>query len=339
MKHLILPLILIFAVQTPSYSISDKIQRVYNLPIQADKCAECGEWAVYKYDTEETELYTACKLYLQNRNNNTYYFLLETKGEHQKGTPISILSRYKLAYGKDDVGTKPEASYEIGYIRAVDEVFVLSDDKILISGVPDSRNYYNYVIDLNEFTATHIGAFSKYIQTVKYNNFKFLEFESYTYTDDGLEFTKEWYTVNGELFKNLGIIKESPDNIYLITFYIWGIGDNTRYGKSKTGHSFVSIPQIGCVGYSGTISDHSNSIYYATDSCAFYITGDKLYRVQNKFREWQQFTPDYIIGRCDCTSFALDIADAAGINYGNRLTIQFPSTFMKRLKQTPGAIY
>ena len=43
--------------------------------------------------------------------------------------------------------------------------------------------------------------------------------------------------------------------------------------------------------------------------------------------------PNYYVGYYDCTSFVMDIADAAGVHYGNRLFIQTPMGFIQQMKQ------
>ena len=43
--------------------------------------------------------------------------------------------------------------------------------------------------------------------------------------------------------------------------------------------------------------------------------------------------PNYYIGYYDCTSFVMDIADAAGVYYGNRIFIQTPMGFIHQMKQ------
>lgn len=52
-----------------------------------------------------------------------------------------------------------------------------------------------------------------------------------------------------------------------------------------------------------------------------------------KLRQLQQNVPRYKIGRSDCTSFVMDIADARGIHYGARITIQTLVGFMQELKK------
>jgi hypothetical protein len=62
-----------------------------------------------------------------------------------------------------------------------------------------------------------------------------------------------------------------------------------------------------------------------------YENGTRLARAE--FWEWHNNPPHYTIGRYDCTTFVMDIADAAGIYYGSRWSIQTPVGFMEGLKQ------
>ena len=333
-RHIVFVLLVLVVSSLQSYAISDKIPVIksYFIPRGAEIVATGYGWIVYKEDTETTDFFTACKLYLENRSTGERYKLLETKGDYQEGTRLPIKARNKLAYGNNEVETKPNASYEYGYIEAVDEVFVLAGNKILLSGIPDARNYYNYVIDLDTYSAVHIPAYDEYVRTVEpRDNVKYLEFLTPEYTSSGRTTVRVWYDIQGNLIKNLGAPRKYSSNRYRMVFYIWHSGDQTSSGKSAFGHAFVFIPQIGYVGYGGSITDHRTYRPYATDSCVVYISEESLYAVKEKFREWQRMTPTYVLMRHDCTSFALDMADAAGIKYGNRLLIQWPADFMEGL--------
>lgn len=132
-----------------------------------------------------------------------------------------------------------------------------------------------------------------------------------------------------------------------ITFYVWGKGRETGNGHvSPTGHAFVFIPRSGYWGFGsgdgnwidgqGSLSDHSRQRQYATDSCSVYITDQQLNNVYAKLRFLLDNTPRYHMGVYDCTSFAMDMADAAGIYYGSRWLIQTPIGFMQQLKKYSG---
>lgn len=117
---------------------------------------------------------------------------------------------------------------------------------------------------------------------------------------------------------------------YTITFYSWGVGDPNGQGEpSQTGHAFVDIPGIGLVGYGGTVFDHSRLIQNATRSASVRVSQSDLDNAQRKYYEWLNDTRGYDLARHDCTSFVMDIADAAHIKYGTRWTIQFPATFVR----------
>ena len=129
-----------------------------------------------------------------------------------------------------------------------------------------------------------------------------------------------------------------------ITFFVWKKGTDTGNGhKSPTGHAFVYIPRYGYWGYGsgdgnllngkGSIFDHSQKRQYATDSCSVYITDLQLRKVYDKLNNLRNDTPRYHIGKYDCTSFTMDIADAAEVYYGLRSLIQTPVGFMEQLKK------
>lgn len=135
---------------------------------------------------------------------------------------------------------------------------------------------------------------------------------------------------------------EDPDSY--VVFYVWGKGAITSSGhRSPTGHAFVRIPKVGVVGFSslhggllddeGHIFDHTSDIKYATDSCRIKVSDEAIKAITKKIRQLQQSVPKYRIGHYDCTSFVMDVADAGGIHYGKRITIQTPVGFMQELKK------
>lgn len=119
---------------------------------------------------------------------------------------------------------------------------------------------------------------------------------------------------------------------YTITFYAWGVGDANGYGKSTTGHAFVNIPGIGLVGYGGTVTDHTHLQQYATLSASVKVSKSDLENAQRKYYEWLNNPGEYVLAQHDCTSFVMDIADAAHIGYGIRSLIQFPTSFVRAVK-------
>lgn len=128
-----------------------------------------------------------------------------------------------------------------------------------------------------------------------------------------------------------------------MVFYAWGRGPLDNGHESRTGHAFVFIPEVEYVGFSsahgdwlddeGVISNHRRQAQYAQDSCVVYITNTQLNNVHYMLEALMSNTPRYHIGYYDCTSFVMDIADAAGIYYGNRLFIQTPMGFIQELKK------
>ena len=135
---------------------------------------------------------------------------------------------------------------------------------------------------------------------------------------------------------------EEPATRRLI-FYAWGSGPLDNGHNSSTGHAFVFIPEVGYIGYGsahgdwiddeGVISNHKRQAQLAQDSCVVWVTNSQLKNVHTKVKQLLSNTPRYHIGYYDCTSFTMDIADAAGIYYGNRLFIQTPMGFMEALKK------
>lgn len=130
-----------------------------------------------------------------------------------------------------------------------------------------------------------------------------------------------------------------------VTFYAWRSGDRTQSGTSKYGHAFVRLSGVGVFGFSakhrgkklllgeeGLIFDHSELVKFATDSCRIRVSESQMTAMVAKLNELQRNVPQYELGRYDCTSFVMDIADAGRINYGYRDLIQWPISFIGELK-------
>jgi len=126
-----------------------------------------------------------------------------------------------------------------------------------------------------------------------------------------------------------------------LTFYGWGVGANTPDGRSGYGHVFISINgefwgfgrnewKVRHVWASGGM--HGDLSTYATVKISFEINSSQYTRVIQKINKWVEDEPDYITGNNDCTTFAMEIADAADIGYGSRWSIQSPIGFLERLK-------
>ena len=136
-------------------------------------------------------------------------------------------------------------------------------------------------------------------------------------------------------------------NSYRMVFYAWGSGTylGEKYERSSTGHAFAYIPGLGYRGFStkegedghigvkGDISDHEELFQYATDSFVVYLSKAQWESVKDKYRQLEQNVPRYTIMDYDCTSFTMDLADAAGIRYGNMKFIQWPISFIQELKK------
>lgn len=128
-----------------------------------------------------------------------------------------------------------------------------------------------------------------------------------------------------------------------MVFYAWGKGPINDGRRSPTGHAFVYVPKVGYIGYGpahgkwidddGVIFNHQRQVQNAQDSCVIYITNTQLKNVYNKVRVLKKNTPRYYLGHYDCTSFVMDIADAADIRYGKRILIQTPIGFLQELKK------
>ena len=141
------------------------------------------------------------------------------------------------------------------------------------------------------------------------------------------------------------VLESDEDPNSYVTFYVWGKGDATSSGRSLTGHAFVRIPKVGVIGFSslhggilnddGRIYDHTTNIKYATDSCRIKVSEEAKKLMIKKLHQLQLNVPKYKIGRYDCTSFVMDLADAGGIHYGSRISIQTqtPVGFMQELKK------
>lgn len=128
-----------------------------------------------------------------------------------------------------------------------------------------------------------------------------------------------------------------------LVFYAWGPGPLEDGHKSRKGHAFVYVPEIGYIGYGsahgdwindeGVISDHLRQVQYAQDSCVVWVTNSQLNNIHTKVNQLLSHTPRYHLGNNDCTSFVMDIADAAGIYYGRRMPWRTPMGFIEELKK------
>lgn len=154
---------------------------------------------VYMEITDHTDCYDVCKLYIENSETHDKHLLLETKGGDQLGTKLSIKACNKAAYGMNEEGRKEEADYEDGYIKAIEDIYVLSPSKIMVCGIPDCRNYYYYIIDIENCSAVHIDEYGNYNGLVKKEDGKYLEFTSADYSVGKNKVIKTTYDLSGRL--------------------------------------------------------------------------------------------------------------------------------------------
>lgn len=190
-------------------AISESIQRWEEaIPQNAEAIQDDLDWTVYQELTETTFCFTASRLYLENDKSHEKYLLLETRGEEQQqGTKIPIKARNKLAYGLYDVEYKDSATYEDGYIQAVDYVYVLTPTKLLLDGCPDCRNIYSYILDLETYSAIHIEAYSGFNGIVMQNDEMCLEFFSSDYSSGYRQECIELYDLSGNLLSREPLVE------------------------------------------------------------------------------------------------------------------------------------
>ena len=130
--------------------LSNKIKEyTSNLPIDAKKIADGYDWIVYRQEMPdvagEDDWCDAVKLYIENKNSHKLYFLLQSSCGNQKGTELAVLNQETNKY-------EYQSEFFVGYWGAVE---VLSPTKLLL-GMSDERNLYDYVIDLETFSAIFI---------------------------------------------------------------------------------------------------------------------------------------------------------------------------------------
>ncbi|GEM_PF-4410580 len=129
---------------------------------------------------------------------------------------------------------------------------------------------------------------------------------------------------------------------YRMVFYAWGRGAEINGHTSTFGHAFVAIPHIGVKGFGptesfygsqGKVLSENDDVRYAQDSCVVYISASQLNKVKRMYNKLYNNPKTYNLGIYDCTSFAMDMADAAGVYYGKRWHIQWPTDFIRQLNK------
>lgn len=70
-------------------------------------------------------------------------------------------------------------------IEAIEEIILLSDSKILISGCPDARNIYSYIYDLPTGKIVFLDVYSGYVDTVEEDGRPLIKMSTYAYRPNG----------------------------------------------------------------------------------------------------------------------------------------------------------
>ena len=199
-KSLVTMFILALLIPLSSNAISRKVPKVKHIPQSARQIAcGCG-WTIYL----DTGYELSGVLYLEDDITKERYELLRTIGERNadeaghNATEISIKAKNTIAYGKEEIYDKKIATYEYGYIQVVEEAYVLERNLILVSGVVSARNNYNYIINLENYTAIHIPSYLWFEGSSIIDGKRFLEFINYGYRKNaGRIWLKTMFDING----------------------------------------------------------------------------------------------------------------------------------------------
>ena len=176
-------------------------EETMQFPEEAELLSEGFGWRVYRAYTGESGCSEMCRIYIENADTHEKRLLVATHGKSQEGTRLSIKSHNRLAYGENDVTFKDSATYEPGYITAIEQATVVSPTKIVLCGVPDCRNIYSYLYDLASGTAVHIEAYSGFAGTVQHNGQTYLQFVGSDYTGDGRKEVFYEYDLEGNFIQ------------------------------------------------------------------------------------------------------------------------------------------
>lgn len=168
---------------------------------KAEMLSEGYGWRVYRLYTGESGCSEMCRIYIEDACTQERRLLIATHGKGQEGTRLSIKSHNRLAYGEDDVTFKDSATYEPGFITAIEQATVVSPSKIVLCGVPDCRNIYSYLYDLPSGTAVHIEAYSGFAGTVQQDGQTYLRFVASDYTEDGRQERCYVYDLEGNFVR------------------------------------------------------------------------------------------------------------------------------------------
>jgi hypothetical protein len=141
----------------------------------------------------------------------------------------------------------------------------------------------------------------------------------------GLEINLTFYAYGEEFWT--GILEELKDKIM-------EEGEGYFFG-----HCSFSLDHFGTYGFhpvdawyfhTGKVKDDSDYINIAEDTFTTEITVNDFIKIEEEWKEWYYDPPIYNLGENDCTSFCLNIADAADLDYG--MFIQTPTGFIESLK-------
>ena len=132
---------------------------------------------------------------------------------------------------------------------------------------------------------------------------------------------------------------------YKITFYAYGssfwetVGADISGEPYAGGHTSIELQSYGTFGFypttawsgkTGIVKNDSGKKSEATYTFTTSIDKNKYIKVKNLMNNWRQNPPVYNIGRNDCVSFGMRIAEAAGLDF-HWTTTQTPKAFIKSL--------
>lgn len=109
-------------------------------------------------------------LYMKDLANGSFTRLFQTSPYGKEGSKLKI---------------KKEGIYTDGETEIIDEIVLLSESKILISGCPDARNIYSYIYDLTTGKAVFLDVYSGYVDTVEEDGRPLIKMSTYAYRPNG----------------------------------------------------------------------------------------------------------------------------------------------------------
>jgi hypothetical protein len=248
----------------------------------------------------------------------------------------------RISYAKIVSGTTAFLSLDLTIKSLVDEDMVISFEQGQMVEATDLNVQNIIVASYQEFTLRPHESRQLTIPVYCASHYRAMP------TGSNARVTPYVMDAESSVFQSQGsvwqLLEEGVDPNDYITFYIWKSGETAPPGNSsKAGHAFVRIPQVGTFGFGskngslfddeGEVFEQTNMIRFATDSCSIRLSKETKRIVESKLREMQANVPEYRVGNYDCVSFVMDLADAGGIHYGNRMLIRTPMKFMEELKR------